>query len=387
MAMTIKSSPSTNTPANNRMWYVVDSTNKTQTNYKYILDLYVNGSVVATLNTRPYASNSNYGMLDVSNAVKQFIIPNYFVPTDSLVCGSVTGNKVQYQVVFSESYTSGSVTVVNSNQVSGSSSNAYNSVIPLEKLPTKTIDTYLNNFVTNRPSTVRCGADDKIFLNIFGGSPSYDTLEIKRYDANGTVLSTVTQSVSGDVLVNVSPSIVGATGSTTYYTTRLKRSGSYIGDTLTFNMSECYKYTQKNIHFMNALGGFDSIPFRLVSQKKRSMERKHFEQNNFELDASGNVIYYNSNRVFFEGKTLYGAQYKDVHILNSDPLTPDEFTWLAELVLSPMIFIEELIGGVTYYIPVVITANNYEFKDRQVEKQNILTIEVEYSVPQNHLYR
>lgn len=388
MAMTFKSSPTTVAPGHRPLWYVVDSTNKAETNYKYIVDLVINSSIVATFKTRPYAANNNYGVVDIANAVRQYFVPSYFNPSGVVVCGAVTGHKVGYQVVLSESYTSGSSTVTNSNQASGTASTAYNSFISLQDLPYKSVSgNYLNNFVTNRPTTIRVGSSDSLFFNIFADSSSYTSMEVQRFDNTGASLGTSTYTVSGDVMVNLSPSIVGATGTTSYYTAKLKRAGSQVGSTLTFNLSECEKYTQRNIHFMNSAGGFDSIPFRLVSVKKRESEKKNFQQANTAMDSSGNISYYNSNRVFNEGRIKWASEYKDKITLNSGLMTPDEYVWLAELIDSPQIFIEETINGSTYYMPVVITANNFEFKDRQVDKQNSLELEFEYSVSQNSIYR
>lgn len=101
------------------------------------------------------------------------------------------------------------------------------------------------------------------------------------------------------------------------------------------------------------------------------------------MNASGEVDYYNSNNVYNETRSVYASQYKEKMTLNTDILTDEEYDWLADLILSPMVFIEMN----SYFIPCVIVRNNYEFKKVINDKLTNLTIDIEFGEQFNAQYR
>ena len=95
------------------------------------------------------------------------------------------------------------------------------------------------------------------------------------------------------------------------------------------------------------------------------------------------MSYRNSNNVYNESRSVYSSQFKEKMSLNTDLLTDTEYLWLEQLVLSPMVYLEE--NG--YFFPVVITENNYEPKKVINDDLTNLNISIEFGEQNNTQYR
>jgi hypothetical protein len=120
-----------------------------------------------------------------------------------------------------------------------------------------------------------------------------------------------------------------------------------------------------------------------VSRRTIDIEKKSYTQKGYSMDASGVISFKNSNNVYNEQKSTYSSTFSEKLKLTTDFLTDTEYTWLSELVLSPLVYIEE--DG--YFLPVTIGQNNYEFKKRVNDKLTPLAIEIEYGGTYNAQYR
>lgn len=183
-------------------------------------------------------------------------------------------------------------------------------------------------------------------------------------------------------ILNVSPFVLNA------LSPGLITSGSFtvkVGDTSIYNfVAGCEpKYEVFNLHFLNKFGGFESREFTKVSRKSLAITKTDFGRLPYTIDASGNVNYYNSNGVYNETRSTYASQFTEKLTLNTDVLTDAEYVWLAELILSPLIYIEQ--GA--FFIPIAIAANNYNFNKVIVDKITNLTIDVAYGEVSNAQYR
>lgn len=137
------------------------------------------------------------------------------------------------------------------------------------------------------------------------------------------------------------------------------------------------------IHFLNQYGGFESRIFSKVSRKTYDITRADFGKLPYTVDGSGAVSYKSDNNVYNENRSTYSVQFNEKLQLNSDLLTDAEYTWLSDLVLSPMIYIED--GG--YFFPCVITDTSYEPKRVANDDLTNLTINIEYGTLLNAQYR
>ncbi|HVX51246.1 MAG TPA: hypothetical protein VHB48_13855, partial [Chitinophagaceae bacterium] len=88
-------------------------------------------------------------------------------------------------------------------------------------------------------------------------------------------------------------------------------------------------------------------------------------------------------KVYNETRSTYASQYTEKMTLNTDIITDEEYIWMADLVLSPLVYMET--GG--YFIPIAITATSYEYKKRINDKLTNLQIDIEFGDHFNTQYR
>jgi len=85
---------------------------------------------------------------------------------------------------------------------------------------------------------------------------------------------------------------------------------------------------------------------------------------------------YQSNKVFNDQRTTFGKTIKEKLTISTDFLSDAEWLWLADLVSSPMVYVE--INDSIY--PVTITETNYDFKSNVVDGLNQLILNVDTGV-------
>jgi hypothetical protein len=176
-------------------------------------------------------------------------------------------------------------------------------------------------------------------------------------------------------LINISPSAINDeypgnfTTSTTTYTVAI---GSR---TFVVNIICSGLYKNYNVHFLNKWGGYESMMFNKVSRKTYDVERKTFKQLPYRVSSSGAVTVL-SNYTMYKQTTQFAGRFREKLRLNTDWLTDAEYQWLAQLITSPEVYIED--EGELY--PVIMTANNYEFKEHIVDGLINLMIEVDFGV-------
>jgi len=71
MAITTKTPPESYTSAHDALWHIILSGNVAQSSFKYVFDIQIGGSTVATL--KNYPDSGNYGVLDVAPIVRNYL--------------------------------------------------------------------------------------------------------------------------------------------------------------------------------------------------------------------------------------------------------------------------------------------------------------------------
>lgn len=243
------------------------------------------------------------------------------------------------------------------------------------------LSTYADKPATTRPTTKITGFG-RLFLPYF---PTTTTLVTATVTNNfGTIISpTFTPSNAFDMQqLDVSPTALNAAypgfinTSVTYYTVAIG------GVTTRFDIVCESKYEVYNLHFLNKWGGMESREFTKVSRKVIDIKKAEFGKLPYNIDASGNVSYY-SGVVYNDTRSVYSSQYKEKLSLNTDILNDAEYTWLGDLIVSPMVYVE--MSG--YLIPCVITANNYEFRKQINDRLTNLTVDIEFGDMFNTQFR
>jgi hypothetical protein len=225
--------------------------------------------------------------------------------------------------------------------------------------------------LTTAANTQTIGSNDSLFLHCLTDTEDspYD-MRVRTYDYTGGLLNTYTYanpftdwvgsvSIGSTIIPSViskrrrtrvavgtrdlaamsSPvSFIGA-GS---YTVTFRNSGGFtVGQTYTFNISDCAKYERVRLHWLNPLGGFDAYTFTLKSVIEEDIERSTFgRQHNILASRPVSYGYTTQSR----GTVEYASDVPMRLTVNSNHLTDADSVWMKTLHRSPEVYLEQSDG-------------------------------------------
>ena len=360
--------PSGEPTVQDALWHVFNTNVTGQTDYKYVMDLYVGGTQQVRVKLFPDPTN-NKGYFDAGNVVRNTMTYEWLTPTETLLMcePNVSGQIGQtYQYRIGEEYSG----VTYLNQASGSIT-AYNWNAPLFKRRQQDLTVKQNKFMTNRPTTINASIADNIHIGFYGAAVSGD---IRAYDQNNTQTSWQSFTLGNTKFAQLN---IGSKAINTYFSnTNINTSTKYYDIISGANTLRVYldcngRYDSYNLHFLNDLGMFDTAKFNLVSKLSMDIERKGFEKRDYKF-GSTSVDYYADSK-YIESKINYQNKKDYTYKLTMNAPTDEEYVWLAELVASPQIYFEY--DG--YYYPVTIKATNYEFSKYVNNRLRVFEVEIE----------
>jgi len=398
MAITIQSSPAPYSSMHDDLWFVSSSTNVGLTAFKFVYDVYVNNAQVSRTKVYPSPSaEGSYGVFNASPMVRSYVT-NYFEPSgSSILVASNDKIKVDSQIRVGEEYVSGGNLITTSNLASGALA-AYNYYPPLfadilfvnNNTPLVLSDYYdnllLENFtddwITERDNekiTIEYG--DNFYATYFKITAGTYNAFVDVINEAGSVIDTVSGGITFTGEMNLFNCQAGhintfagrtlITENTYGYNVYLKR-GVAISRKLQF-IQKCYpKYRQYNLHFLNRLGGWDTMKFALVNKRSTELQRASYRRNDWQLsgNAMSNIDSYNK---YNETTLNYAIQHKDKFHLISDWVSEQDYEWLAQLFASTIVYME--VQGA--YFPVTISSSNYEYKLETSDKLFNFEIDIE----------
>jgi hypothetical protein len=360
--ITLNLSPSGSPSVQDNLWHIASSTNSGQTDFKYVFDIYVNGVQKIRVKQFPEPTNGK-GYFDAGPTVRNSMTYAWFEPLDTayVIQPDMSGQVgIVYNIRVGEDYSG----LTTSNMASGDVS-AYNWAPPLFKRRALTLANKLNSWLTNRPLTAKTRLGDKLFAGFYTSAGN----SVKLYCNSGTT-NVITK---GFVQMNIGSTAIN------------NLLGAGIGENIRFydvwfNTYErmrvtpvCNaKFTPVNIHFLNRWGLYDSMIFELVSKLTMDMERKSYNQKDYRVNGNA-VDYYSSANRYYEGKINHANIANWTYKLTTDFLTDAEYTWLADLIASPQILLEQ--DG--YFYPVTIRNTNYEYSKYENNRLKVLDIDFE----------
>ena len=398
MAITIQSSPATYASMHDDLWFVASSTNVGETSFKFVYDVYVNGSQVSRTKVFPAPSaEGSYGIFNSSPMVRSYVT-NYFEPSgNSILVASNDKIKVDYTLQIGEEFVSGGNLVTTLNMASGALS-AYNYYPPLfadiffvnNDTPLVLSDYYENLLIENFTDDWLTERDNQQIGIEYGDNfyATYLKITAGTYSAWVDVVNeagAVVDTASGNITLSGQMNLFNCqaghinswagrtliTAASYGYNVYLKR-GVAISRKLQF-IQKCYpKFKQYNLHFLNRLGGWDTMKFALVNRRSTELQRASYRRNDWQLSGNRmtNIDSYNK---YNETTLNYAIQHKDKFHLISDWVTYQDYEWLAQLVASTITYIE--VQGA--YFPVTIGINTYEYKVKNADKLYNFEIDIE----------
>jgi len=402
MAVTVLDSPAVYSSMNDDLWYVSSSTNAGTVNFKFVYDVKINGNLVARSKVFPDPVNS-YGIFNASPVVRAYIT-NYFEPSgNSILVASNDKIKVNYTLEIGEEV-SGTVTT---NMASGEFS-AYNFYPPLfaDILAVKNntplvlssyydnllIDNFSDDWLTERDTEeIITEYGDNFYATYFKVTAGSYVAYCDVVNEVGTVISTYSSAITlgGEFnLFNLQAEHINTWAGSSLITESTYGYDFYLvrGVAITRKLKirqKCYpKYKQYNLHFLNRLGGWDTVKFALVNRRSSEFQRSTYRRNDWQLNGSSmsNVDSYNR---YNETALNYAIQHKDKYNLKTDFINEQDYTWLGQLVASSIVYMEVL-GA---YFPVTISSSNYVYKVQAADKLFNFEIDIEVSKYINSQFR
>ena len=401
MAITILDTPAAYSSMHDDLWFVGSSTNSGTTNFKFIVDVYVDGALAGRSKVFPSPSGS-YGIYNASPIVRSYVT-NYFEPSgSSILVASNDKIKVNYIIAVGEEVSG----VTTANMASGAFS-AYNFYPPLfadilatnAEIPLVLSDYYNNllienfsdDWLTERSETVEIEYGDNFYATFFKVTAGSYLAKVEIVSPNGTIGSPYSASITmaGEFnLFNCSAASINAFAGSTIITEDTYGYNVYltlgVANTRKIQFRQkCYpKFRQYNLHFLNRLGGWDTMKFALVNRRSTDFQRSSYRRNDWQLvgNQMQNVDTYNR---YNETTLNYAIQHKDKYHLISDWVSEQDYDWLQQLVSSSIVYMEVL-GA---YFPVTVLSNTYNYKLTAADKLFNFEIDIEVGKYINSQFR
>jgi hypothetical protein len=379
MAITINSTPATYPTMHEDLWFVASSTNVGTTNFKFVYDVFINNAQVSRNKIYPSPSaEGSYGVFNASPMVRAYVT-NYFEPSgSSVLVASNDKIKVDYQVKVGEDL-NGTVTA---NLASGSYS-AYNYYSPLfgdiftengnvplvlsNYYDNLLIENYTDDWLSDRDNsdiTIEYGDQFFItFLKITGGSYSLWVQPTNEDGTLGTAVSGALTFTGEFNLFNFQAAAINTFYGSTIITENTYGYNVYISlgaattRVLRFRQICNPKYRQYNLHFLNRLGGYDTMAFRLVNRRRSEFTRTSYRRNPYQL-SNGEMTNIDTYNKYNETTYNFAIQHYDFYNLTSDWIDDQDYAWLAQLVASSIVYME--VQGA--FFPITIRNTNYQYK-------------------------
>jgi hypothetical protein len=390
MAITIDQQVTGMATAYNPIDYVLSSTNTSETSFKFISDVYVNGVKRHRYLTPADPVYSN-GFIDIASIIESYLTFDF---DTSLNDDSIKDNPnsiVEVYVDFGEQYDVSGVITDFSGLATSQTLEVINGSLEYEDYIGFDYTEYLNDstaatkFLTNAPVNRTIPSDMNAWLYMYNDNSTVylDKVRVRTYDSNGTIngLFTFSNSYRGGgsytdnhVRFPVGANLNNVTGVTVnsgalpILDADVASYDVQTFDNLITGTSEIRTYTRDltctgfdryTLHFINELGGFDSFAFDLVHKINWSKEQSNYMTHGY--TRSEDAVTRNLTK---HQKRSYHTQTNKSIRLTSNWITEAESIWLRELFDSPIIYCEYPDG--TLVAVADIDLNTYE------EKQNII---------------
>lgn len=379
MAITLITTPATHTPAFNDQWFTATSTQTAQPNFQFYVTIivhYHDGTAYTTsptfieainkppdsimrFNGRSYAENYTKHFIALAqadwsqclNGILKIVVnvgERYDVAgVPTIFAGA---NTTYYTWNAGLGFTDMGAAYVASNYVATTGS----SFPILNDYP----DTRCSDYSQNR-LYILCASDATITK---ARVTSTDGMAISFFDIANPFLS------SGNwydryLCLNVSPSRLAAIGGGgwvgvpgTQYAIALYDFAGVVRKTIIYEYSDvCSKFFKYHQLYLNSKGAFDHCFFEMVSEENYSINRTKVKHTPYyDPAATGAMTYQPSQAESF----TYSTEYNKSLIIQTDWITETQSNLLKDLVVSPVVYVQEAQGSAV----IAFAANNTDSK-------------------------
>ncbi len=378
MAITINASPPSGSSVHDNMWHVFTSDNSGQVDFKYVIDLYVNGEQKIRVKQFPEPGTGK-AYFDAGPTVRNEMNYAWFEPINSNAITQQPDLSGQMGIVYDyrvgEDFSGVTTLNMASGQVTG-----YNWAPPLFGRRTIGLLNKVSKWFSNRPLSARSKLYENLFMPFCVPPGTTVTLYCNKYDEGNnligaTVSGTPFATTTGFLQCNIGTTALAATLSTTFDDS-VKYYDVWFNNYKSFRVHMVCnpKFDPIPIHFLNRWGMWETQRFDLVNKLNMNVERKDFGQRDYKFNGNS-VDYYSSANRYYEGRINYSNKANWTYKLNSTPLSDDEYIWLAELFTSPQIYLEYT----SMFYPVTIKKSTYEYNKYVSDRLKAFDVDFDFN--------
>ena len=362
MAITMTASPDTISSA--YIPLVWTCTSSTGTIARVIADVYIDGTIRASIDKDPNFGTANAFTFDVQSVVQDYLSFDLVENLGSSVAGNATNSEVEVQLKLYEVTESGG-TLTTAWEEGGTGTpdqtstqiwaiNATRQHEEAQNLDAYTVDTTAKLWLTNG-GTQKIGRSETIQLNFITNEAD---IKVKVAEFNSSGGSVATSTVPSSPLT-----ITDKIGSMMFLGSDLNASTAYVTFTLAkgdlsadrseairFDVQEVCRDDKIRLKWVNPLGGIDSFTFISRTKKETRFRSKNYEQ-----------VIEKGFSVYDRGRTVLSVEAEEAIDVFSDSLTTAQLNWLSEIGRSNGVWIED---G-TNLVPVNVTSRKVKTLDNE----------------------
>lgn len=401
MAISILQQTQVFTPVYNEMIHSVSSTNTAQANFKYVFDVWVNGSLVIRELRSPHPTYG-IGVIDIKRIVSPLVFKDFDITDPSGVVKN-TNSFVLVQVKYGEQYGASTGIVTYDNLTLSNFTYAFAGALPKLDFDRWDYTDYYGNsqhtglFLTKRSRTkhqIKQSQNDWLSIytnssgnlfNVVGETYDHSGNLVQNFDFNNPfqALSTTDgRFIKIAAGWNLNDINTLNSGTQPLLSAGISRFVLSVNDSVSGQAAEaitmyiqpsCAWGPEYDIHFQNSFGFEETFRFTKWTTKRTEAEKREYLKTTGTYSAQGLTLDESD-----ETYVNYFTKIDNKWILRSDWLNDEMVAWAKELIYSPQVRIN--IDG--NLVPVTIETNNYE----EITKQTgtIPKLEITIKLPPDY---
>jgi hypothetical protein len=378
----IQSSPPSYSSAHDSLWFVISSGDSTQTNFKYVIDLLISGTIVASLKVFP--DSGGYGLFDASPIIRNYFSGGFNASGSSLLQYAGSFLNVDYTISVGQEFGGTTYTgLVQENH------KAWNYALDPFR---KSISTYANKFLTSRDRTAGEVANgEKFIITYFNSTSASVTATIQKLNEDG---SNNGSSSTGGVLstqlgliLDLSPYAINSYLGSSFISDTTYAWRVTIGSDSIIVKQVCNpRFTPIQTIFQNQFGGYDSLTFRLISKQQKKVTRASYKVVEY-VRSGTSMTYKNSSGVFYGGSQPFASSVDYSYSVKSNYLSAIDYDFGSQLIHSNEAYYYRVNGEANEFYPITIRDTTWEEKNLTADKLFTFDLTFDLGINQQNQYR
>lgn len=391
MAITLNNRPSVITPGFNQMMFRATSNQTLQPNFKYYIQINVDGNVLSPL-VLPARPTGDV-IFDIQPLVQDYLKAYFPFGLDGWQ--QCTKSIINVTVNIGERYGTTPTIYPGTTETY----KPYYASLSNEEMMTYSpfVYSYVNGALNGYGSTIRNSkSDNLVFYWLLETAGALTTVEVKAYNSSGTLLSTslipnphtAASTTNQLICIDLSPSAMAALSS-------LEVTGDYpiptngskyvytftdgvINIVYTLNVDDCCGLGEENpntLYFVNRKGAFDHINFctrvkeDLTALQTTYRPIEQYFKTSYRNSGGGVVA---ATYPLSQSLKVLGNTFEKTKVFTSAPLTESEYTMLQDCFNSPVLLIKRS----NKYEYISNQNLNFSFRKKVIDKviQFVMTV-------------